>query len=61
MIIARLETEDGKLINVITLVPNQFKTGSKGFVALGQVVIDGKRHQINFQLVEVGSKKKKSS
>ena len=59
MIIAQLETEDGKLINVITLMPKQFSTGSKGFLGLGQVVVDGKRHQVNFQLVEIGSAKKK--
>ena len=61
MIIAQLETEDGKLINVITLMPKQFSTGSKGFLGLGQVVVDGKRHQVNFQLVEIGSAKRRSS
>jgi hypothetical protein len=41
------------------LTPKQFKTGVKGFFAQGQVVIEGKRHQANFQLVESGSGKKK--
>ena len=59
MIIAQLQTENGKLINVITLMPKQFSTGSRGFLGLGQVVVDGKRHQVNFQLVEIGSAKKK--
>ena len=61
VIVAQLRTEDGKLINVITLMPKQFSTGSKGFLGLGQLVVDGKRYQVNFQLVEVGSRKKKSS
>ena len=59
MIIAQLQTENGKLINVITLMPKQFSTGSREFLGLGQVVVDGKRHQVNFQLVEIGSAKKK--
>ena len=61
MIIARLETEHGKLVNLITLIPKRFRTGSKGFLGLGQVVVDGKRHQVNFQLVGIGSKKTKRS
>ncbi len=59
MIIARLEKEDGKLLTVTTLLPKQFKTGSQGFHGQGQVVVDGKRYQMNFQMVEVGSQKKK--
>ena len=59
MIIARLEKEDGKLLTVTTLMPKQFKTGSKGFYGQGQVVVDGKRYQMNFQMVEIGSRKKK--
>jgi hypothetical protein len=59
MIIARLENEDGKLLTITTLVPKQFKTGSKGFYGQGQAVVDGKRYQLNFQMVEIGSQKKK--
>ena len=58
MIIARLK-EDGKLLTVTTLMPKQFKTGSNGFYGQGQVVVDGKRYQMNFQMVEIGSQKKK--
>lgn len=43
MVIARLETVEGKLINIITLMPKQFSTGAKGFFGLGQVVVEGKR------------------
>jgi hypothetical protein len=59
MIIARLETENGKLVGLITLMPKQFSTGSKGFFGQGQTVIDGKRYQANFQLIEIGTKRKK--
>jgi len=58
MIIARLELENG-LVGLMTLMPKQFGTGSKGFFGQGQIVIDGKRHQANFHLIEIGSKKKK--
>ena len=57
MIIAKLETEDGKLINVITLMPKQFSTGSKGFLGLGQVVVDGKRHQVTSNSLRLVAKK----
>lgn len=60
MIIARIETEDEKLVNIITLMPKQFNSGSKGLLGMGQVVLDVKRYQANFQLVEIGSKKKKT-
>ncbi len=59
MIVARLEKEDGKLLNVTTLMPKQFRTGSKGYYGQGQLVLDGKRYQLNLQMVEIGSRKKK--
>ena len=57
MIVARIETEQGKLLAITNVAPKDFKTGSKGFHAQGQVVIDGKRYQMNIQLVEIGSRK----
>ena len=59
MIIAKLETENGKLVGITTMMPKQFKTGSKGFFGQGQIVIESKRYQANFHLIEIGSKKKK--
>lgn len=59
MVIARLEKEDGRLLTVINLMARQFKTGSKGFHGQGQVVVDSKRHLMNFQMVENGSQEKK--
>ena len=59
MIVVRVEAEDGTLLTVTTLTPKQFKTGSKGFYGQGQIVVDGKRYQLNLQAVEIGSRKKK--
>lgn len=33
-----------------------FKTGSVGFYGAGKVLIDGKRHQVGINIVEIGSK-----
>lgn len=35
-----------------------FKTGSKGFQAIGKMEVQGKRYQVNCMLVEIGSKPK---
>jgi hypothetical protein len=34
-----------------------FKTGSRGFYAHKKLEIEGKRYQVQIQLVEIGSKK----
>ena len=57
-IIAELKTETGQLISVLSAPPKEFKTGSRGFFASGKVEIDGKRYQVQVQLVEIGSKNK---
>ena len=33
-----------------------FSTGTRGYIGTAKIVIDGKVHQANFQLYEVGSK-----
>ncbi|MEI7989452.1 MAG: hypothetical protein WCI88_10455 [Chloroflexota bacterium] len=38
----------------------EFKTGSRGYFANGKAEFDGKRYQIQIQLVEIGSKKEKT-
>ena len=58
-IIAELKSDDGKLIGTFTVAPKNFKTGSRGFHAQGKLEIDGKRYQVQVQLVEIGSKEKK--
>lgn len=53
---AELKRSDGTLIAVFALPAKQFKTGSRGFYANGKAEIDGKRYQVQIQVVEIGSK-----
>jgi hypothetical protein len=48
---------DGKLIGTLSANAKEFKTGSRGFYGQGKIEIDGKRYQVQIQLVEIGSKK----
>jgi hypothetical protein len=57
-IIAEFKTDDGQALAFFTLPPKEFKTGSRGYYANGKAEIDGKRYQVQIQLVEIGSKKK---
>ncbi len=57
-IVVEFKTEGGESIGVITASPKGFKTGSKGFYGQGKLEIDGRRHQVQVQLVEIGSKEK---
>jgi len=54
---AIIKSDDGKELGRIVLSRKQFKTGSVGFHGFGKIEIDGKRHQVNFMLIEIGSKK----
>lgn len=56
-IIAELKDDTGKTLAILSVPPKDFKTGSKGFYANGKAEIDGKRYQVQIQLVEIGSKK----
>jgi hypothetical protein len=56
-IVAELKTDAGQLVSILTLPPKEFKTGSRGFYGNGKVELDGKRYQVQIQLVEIGSKK----
>ena len=56
-IVAELKTDTGQLVTVLTIPPKEFKTGSRGFFGNGKVELDGKRYQVQIQLVEIGSKK----
>jgi hypothetical protein len=56
-IVAELKTDTGQLVTVLTIPPKEFKTGSRGFFGNGKVEMDGKRYQVQIQLVEIGSKK----
>lgn len=56
-IVAELKTDSGQLVTVLTIPPKEFKTGSRGFFGNGKVEMDGKRYQVQIQMVEIGSKK----
>ncbi len=55
-IIVELKTDSGQLIGLMTVPPKDFKTGSKGYFTSGKVEVEGKRYQVQVQLVEIGSK-----
>lgn len=57
-IIAELKTDEGQSVAALTLTAKEFKTGSRGFYANTKAEIDGKRYQVQIQMVEIGSKKK---
>jgi hypothetical protein len=56
-IVAELKTDSGQLVTILTVPPKEFKTGSRGFFGNGKVELDGKRYQVQIQMVEIGSKK----
>ena len=55
-IVAELKTDAGETVTMLTAMPKDFKTGSRGFYGNTKAEIDGKRYQIQLQMVEVGSK-----
>ena len=57
MVIVTEMKVDGKLIGTLAANAKEFKTGSRGFYGQGKIEIDGKRYQVQIQLVEIGSKK----
>jgi hypothetical protein len=58
MFTVEIKDENGKLVAMMTMSAKNFSTGSKGYHATGKVDVNGKKHQANFMLVEVGSKPK---
>lgn len=58
LIIADLKSDKGQDLASIPVSPKDFKTGSRGYYANTKVEIDGKRYQVQIQLVEIGSKPK---
>jgi len=57
-LIADIKTDKNEPFSVITVSPKEFKTGSKGFFGMSKAELDGKRYQIQVQIVEIGSKPK---
>lgn len=58
-IIAEMKTNDGLLLSTLSVMPKNFKTGSRGFYANQKLEMGGKRYQVQIQLVEIGSKQAK--
>ncbi len=56
LIIAELKNDTGQSLGTIALPSKQFKTGSRGFYNNTKLEIDGKRYQVQIQMVEIGSK-----
>ena len=51
-----LKDDKGQVIGDVMANEKQFKTGSRGFFGRSKLQIDGKRYQLQVQLVEIGSK-----
>jgi len=58
-IVAEMKSNDGALLSTLSVMPKNFKTGSRGFYANQKLEIGGKRYQVQIQLVEIGSKQAK--
>lgn len=56
--IIKIYNENGEFVGTIVANPKEFKTGSKGYFGNGKLEINGKRYQVQVQLVEIGSKNK---
>jgi hypothetical protein len=55
-LIAEIKTTEGQSVTILALPAKEFKTGSRGFYANGKAEFEGKRYQVQVQLVEIGSK-----
>lgn len=60
-LIANLKTDSDQRVALMQVQPKQFKTGSRGFYANQKIEIDGKRYQVQVQIVEIGSKSQGAS
>jgi len=48
--------EGSDKLGEVSLNEKTFSTGSRGYYASAKLEVRGKRYQVNFQLVEIGSK-----
>jgi hypothetical protein len=60
VIITELKDENGKILAVLNASTKIFKTGSRGYYTNAKIEIDGKRYQVQIQLVEIGSRPKEA-
>lgn len=59
---AKITIEVAGGVSTIVAEPKEFKTGSRGFYGQGKVqAADGRRFQVNVNIVEIGTKPKQSS
>jgi hypothetical protein len=59
-LIAELKSPEGESLALFVANPKEFKTGSRGYYVNGKAEFNGKRYQVQIQVVEIGSKKKAS-
>ena len=57
-IIVDFKADNGQPIGVVTASPKAFKTGSKGFYGQSKFEFEGKKYQVQVQMVEIGSKER---
>jgi hypothetical protein len=60
-VVAELKADNGVVIATLPIPTKEFKTGSRGYYANQKVEIEGKRYQLQIQLVEIGSKQQSES
>ncbi len=53
---ALFKDEEGKTLGKLVANEKTFSSGSRGFFGQGKIEIEGKRYQVQVQLVEIGSK-----
>lgn len=57
-VVCVLQLLNGEIVGQVMALEKTFRTGSRGYFGNDKVVIDGKRYQVQVQLVEIGSKPK---
>ena len=56
MLVTFREVGQAGELGTVVANPRQFKTGSTGFFGVDKLNVNGKRYQVQVQLVEIGSK-----
>lgn len=57
MLVIEIKKEN-QIVGLLTAAEKTFKTGSRGYYGMGKLEVEGKRYQVQVQLVEIGSKPK---
>jgi hypothetical protein len=55
-VLVSFKDDQGRELGTIVANAKQFKTASRGFYGNSKLEIDGKRYQVQIQMVEIGSK-----